>query len=108
MRRIDRGLPGLWLAMNAIGIVVFLALASRAWIEPELADVPGASGGDAFVWAGLVFPVLGFVALAHIAFAAVALRRLVKAKQWGEPAVLILSSIAWFVALLFDIAHHGT
>ncbi len=107
VRRINRGLPSLWLAMNAIGIVVFLALASRAWIEPELADVPGASGGDAFVWAGLVFPVLGFVALAHIVFAAVALRCFIKAKQWGGAAVLLLSSIAWFVALLFDNMHHG-
>ena len=103
----ERRLPGLWLVIDTIGIVAFLVLASRSWIEPELADVPGASGGDAFVWAGLVFPVLGIVALTHIAFAAVASRRLAKAKRWREPAVLILSSIAWFVALLFDNAHHG-
>ena len=34
-----------WGLANALGLTTFLAFASRAWIEPELANEPGASAG---------------------------------------------------------------
>jgi|GEM_PF-6071296 len=34
----------LWVVANLIGMALFLHLATQTWIEPELANEPGASG----------------------------------------------------------------
>lgn len=54
----------LWLA-NAVGIAVYLTLASRAWIEPEIAYVLGASAGDFLLWGTTALPVLILFVLLH-------------------------------------------
>ena len=55
-----------WLAVNALGILVFLARASRFWIEPELAEMPGASGGAAFGWIAMAAPIFAIFFLANL------------------------------------------
>lgn len=39
-----------YLILNVMGALLFLAVASKTWIEPEVADIPGASGGAGIVW----------------------------------------------------------
>jgi hypothetical protein len=46
------------IGINVIGIFAYLGYASDCWIEPELANVAGASGGDAIVWGIRAFPIL--------------------------------------------------
>jgi hypothetical protein len=47
----------LFLVINAAGIAMFLLVASCFWIEPELADVPGANGGNGFGWIIFAAPI---------------------------------------------------
>ena len=61
-----------WCIANLAGLLVFLGWSSSCcWIEPELADVPGASGGEAFVWAAGPLPMLAGFVLADLAWAMV-------------------------------------
>jgi hypothetical protein len=55
-----------WLAANIIGIAAFMASASRFWIEPELADVPGASIGNAISWTFEAAPIAVFFLLTNL------------------------------------------
>lgn len=49
---------------NVLGCIAFVWVASFYWIEPNLADVPGASGGAFFLWGEGAVPILlGFVVL---------------------------------------------
>jgi hypothetical protein len=48
-----------WIGINGLIGFLFLWLSSREWIEPELKDFPGASGGAPIVFTLLVFELLG-------------------------------------------------
>ncbi|MEO6217941.1 MAG: hypothetical protein ABIO86_18070 [Sphingomonas sp.] len=48
-------------------------LASTSWIEPELANVPGANGGDTFVWFATAVPVLALFLIGNLDWLAVSL-----------------------------------
>ncbi len=92
----------LWLALNAAGIALFFALAVKTWIEPELANVPGASGGAAFVWGISALPIFLLFIVANFIAGFRALRR----RHGAIFAALTL--IAWFAAFYFDGIHHGS
>jgi hypothetical protein len=89
---------------NALGIGLFLLLASTFWIEPELADVPGANGGAAFGWIATAVPIgLAFIIADLCWFAALwsGTRRI---------AALVLTAIllmCWAAAFVMDNMHHG-
>ena len=70
-----------FMATNAVGIVLYLVLASRGWrIPQEHGMVPVA--GEPFVWA-LALPVLGAFLLANIVWGGLLLRdRETKRRLW--------------------------
>jgi hypothetical protein len=91
----------LWLALNAGGIALFFAFAVKTWIEPELANIPGASGGAAFVWGVSALPIFLLFVVANLVAAVIALRR-------RHGAVFVaLTLVAWSAAFYFDGIHHG-
>jgi hypothetical protein len=91
----------LWLALNAGGIALFFTLAVKTWIEPELANGPGASGGAAFVWGLSALPVFLLFIVANLVAGFMALRR-------GHGAIFVaLTLLAWIAAFYFDGIHHG-
>jgi hypothetical protein len=92
-----------WFLANALGMAAFLAFASRAWIEPELADEPGLSAGDSIVWGISALPVLIIFFVAHLIVGGWALAKMRRDWAW----VLALTVICWMVAAVFDNAHHG-
>ncbi len=51
-------------ALNVIGVIVYLQFATQGWIEPEVANIPGAAGGGALLWGISALPTL----LAFIVF----------------------------------------
>jgi len=96
-----------WLAVNLAAAVVFLLLASPSWVEPQVAELQGASGGAALVWMMGALPWLAAVALVDaIALLWFTLRRL-RRGQWpiGPPGWLV--ALIWVAALAIDQLHHG-
>lgn len=99
-------IPKVWLAANVIGIATFLYLASFFWIEPELADVPGASGGAFIGWALFAAPVALVFGIANLGWLMVTLFRL-RRREWFPSICAMAMLAAWYGAYLFDNAHHG-
>ena len=94
-------------ALNAGGIATFLCLASRFWIEPELADVPGANGGNAFGWIVFAAPILILFVLGSLVWTTRHICRIGSVDRLRYGALIVVVLAAWFAAYLFDNAHHG-
>jgi apolipoprotein N-acyltransferase len=93
--------------INMAGMILFLPIASSFWIEPELTDVPGASGGAAVGWAVFAAPVfLGFV-LANILWLGLALWTDCPHRRAGPIIAVMLTLASWMAVYLFDNMHHG-
>ncbi len=92
---------------NLAGIVAFLRLASVTWIEPELKDFPGASGGAAIVWGLTALPVFLAFTLANLIWSAIEIRGALKTHDWRPLLFSVLTLAAWIVAFVFDGVHHG-
>lgn len=99
-------LPATWFIINLAGIAIFLVAASSSWIEPELATVPGASAGDAFVWFVTAVPVLSLFLIANLAWLAASLKSGISSAvvTFGYGAAILA---CWICAYSFDNAHHG-
>lgn len=96
-----------WLGVNAIGVAAFLVAASQTWVEPEVADVPGASGGGPLVW-GLealsifvAFVLLNLCALVWVYL----IRRHSASRSIGLAAMVSLP--VWLIAFAVDHLRHG-
>jgi hypothetical protein len=105
MTRTDRDIG--WIAGNIAGTALFIGLASRSWIEPELAGIAGASGGQALVWFTTAVPILAVFALAHLLAAARAIIQLARKRDWTAPAPVLITGGLWMAAIWFDNLHHG-
>ena len=94
----------LWIALNVLGMAVYLKLASALWVRPGEEGTPGGPG-DAFYWLLVlvpvlaVFAVLNFIALTAIVRRARALGRRVALALWLAVAVL------WIGAAVMDHLH---
>jgi hypothetical protein len=88
------------MAANAVGMVLYLALASRGWrIPKEHGMVPVT--GEPFVWA-LALPVLGAFLLADIVWGGLLLReRESKRRLWW-----LVTAAVWLLAIGIDFSHH--
>ncbi len=85
---------------NAVGIAVYLVLASRSWrIPQEHGAVP--VSGEPFVWA-LALPVLGVFFLTDAVWGVLLLRN----KERSGRLWWALIAVSWFVALVVDFSHH--
>lgn len=85
---------------NAIGITIYLILASRGWrIAQEHGMVPVT--GEPFVWV-LALPVLGFFFLADVIWGIILLRQKGRKRRlWW-----LLNAVAWLGAIGVDFSHH--
>jgi hypothetical protein len=89
-----------FMVANAVGIVVYLVLASRSWrISEEHGAIPVT--GEPLVWA-LALPVLGVFLLADIVWGGLLLRyRQPKRGLWW-----LITGGLWVIAIWVDFAHH--
>jgi hypothetical protein len=89
-----------FLLFNAVGMVLYLRLASRGWrIPQEHGAIPVT--GEPFVWA-LALPVLGVFLLADIVWGGLLLRyRQPKRGLWW-----LITGGLWVIAIWVDFTHH--
>jgi hypothetical protein len=97
-----------YLATNFVGASVFLLIASRSWIEPELADIPGASGGQGIVWFLSIAPILLFFVSLNFTTLCWAIVSRFEHGQWPLSKLSWLSVPVWLCVVFLDNAHHGT
>lgn len=89
-----------FMVANAVGIVLYLVLASRGWRLPEEHGMVPVTG-EPFVWA-LALPVLGTFLLANIVWGGLLLRyRESKRRLWWLTTVGL-----WLLTICVDFAHH--
>lgn len=97
----------LWLLGNLLGMALFLRLAMPTWIEPELANEPGAGGGEFIVWGMSALPVFLLFMVAHFIFGMVAHRERESTGNWRGELIVGATLLCWLAVFLFDNAHHG-
>jgi hypothetical protein len=97
----------IWVAANLIGLAVFLHIAAQTWIEPELANEAGASGGEFIVWGMSALPILILFFLAHFAMSFVAHHQRKRSGSWRGEIFVVVTFLCWISAFYFDNAHHG-
>lgn len=95
-----------WMLVNFAGMIVFFRAASYFWIEPELANIPGASGGAAFGWIALAFPIFVFFILAHIVGFARIIQRHAGWRSCSALA-LVITLGCWLAVFAYDNMRHG-
>jgi uncharacterized membrane protein (DUF4010 family) len=89
-----------FIAANAVGIVLYLVLASRGWRTPQEHGMVPVTG-EPFVWV-LAVPVLGFFLLADIAWGGMLLRdRQSKRRLWW-----LVTAAVWLLAICIDFSRH--
>lgn len=100
---------GVWLGINAVVGVAFFFVSSNYWIEPELKDVPGASGGGAFIFAILVLWVLAPALLCiNVPWLALAVWRGLRAGDWASLPVIALTGGVWVCLVGFSASQLGS
>lgn len=91
----------LWLAVNVMGMGLYLFFAAALWVAPEDQGTPGGPG-DAFAWLFTVVPVLLVFAVPNL----VALSKVIKGYRRTRSLVPVLLWIVvcsvWLNVLLFD------
>jgi len=85
---------------NAIGIILYLVLASRGWRIPQEHGIIPVTG-EPFVWV-LALPVLGAFLLANIAWGGLLLRY----RESERGLWWLLTVGAWLLTICVDFAHH--
>jgi hypothetical protein len=85
---------------NAIGIVLYLLLASRGWRIPEEHGLIPVTG-EPFVWADAL-PVLAVFFIADTVWAVVLLRH----KELRGSAWWLFTAAVWLLAIGLDFLHH--
>jgi hypothetical protein len=96
-----------YLAANVVGACAFLLIASRSWIEAELADIPGASGGQAFVWFISIAPILLLFVSLNVTTVCWAIVSRFRHGLWPLSKLCWLSVPVWLCVVFVDSAHHG-
>jgi hypothetical protein len=89
-----------FMAANAVGIVLYLLLASRGWrMAQEHGMIPVT--GEPFVWA-LALPVLGVFLLADMVWGGLLLRdKKSKRRLWW-----LVTAAVWLLAIGIDFSRH--
>jgi hypothetical protein len=88
-----------FMAANAVGIVLYLVLASRSWrIPQEHGAVP--VSGEPFVWALFVIPIYAVFGLVNVSWGAYILSK----HRWRSGYFWLMA--AWLIAICVDFAHH--
>lgn len=97
----------MWVVANLIGMALFLDLAVKTWIEPDLANEPGANVGDGIVWGLTALPILLLFMVAHFIFGVVAHRQRERIGSWRGEMFVGSTLVIWVAIFIVDNAHHG-
>ncbi len=93
---------GVWLGLNVVVALIFLALTSGQWIEPELKDEPGASGGSVFVFALFVLYIVGPSMALNVGWLAFTARKALRERDWTPVWVFAAIAGAWLALVAFS------
>ena len=98
----------LWIGINAIGIVLYLSLASLIWAPPGEKGLLGGPG-DPIIWMLGSFPVLVIFFAVDVVWALLIILRIVKKRHWKIMSVGWLIIVAlWIAAFYYDGSRHYT
>jgi hypothetical protein len=97
----------IFMAINASGIAIFLFIASCFWIEPELADVPGANIGSAFGWVRYAVPIPILFIFSDLSWTAVKVAKVEWPHRFRYMSLSLAVLACWATAYAFDSRHHG-
>jgi hypothetical protein len=96
-------------AVNIFAIVVYLLAASVGWVESEVADIPGASGGGALLWAMLAIPIFLMSLLVNLSAATWLLIYRWRYGQWYFLwGTFVVVPVPWILAVAYDFSRHGS
>lgn len=87
-----------WIAANLAGLAVFLVLASRTWIEPQLRHEAVARSGDLLFGALVVLPVLVAFFVIDIIWLTRVILHGVRSRAWGAMPAVVTVALLWAVA----------
>ena len=93
---------------NLLGACIFLWVASKTWIHPELANLPGASGGNAISWFFTAVPILLVFLVVNIISTGWAAMNWIRVKIWPLTNISFLSLLIWLLVIIIDNSRHGT
>lgn len=94
-------------ALNAIGISIFLFAASYFWIESDLANVPGASAGDAFGWIVYAAPIPVIFVVIDLIWMIVGIAQRPRLARLQYLGAFLGAMAFWAAACIIDGNHHG-
>ena len=89
------------LALNMIGAVIYVILASRAWAIPEEKGLNSMTG-EPFVWAFAVLPIFAIFLALNLTWGILILSR----RLWHNGRSWLLALAIWIIAIAIDFAHH--
>ena len=93
--------------LNVATMIWYVHVASKYWIEPSLADVPGASGGAFVGWFATAVPIVAWCAVLNWLWVAFeCFLPMQKSPRWLGVTILVVP-LLWAVALYVDFSHHG-
>ena len=93
-------------ALNAVGVGVYLAISSRTWLEPELRGESVATGGDAVVWFFTALPVaVAFLVFDSILLVTASVSYFKNEKRRFNAVALLVPTL-WVLGYFVDRAHH--
>jgi hypothetical protein len=91
------------LAVNAIGAITYVVMASRGWAIPqERAAGIYSVTGEPFVWFMAILPIVVVFAVLNIAWAALIVIR----RDWSIGRLWLCAAAIWVIAIGIDFAHH--
>jgi len=97
----------IWIAVNIVGIVLYLYFASRIWAPPGESGLEGGPG-DPFIWVISAFPFLAVCFIVNIIWLALMLFKLRKSSAWIGLLLWIFLMAAWLGANRYDVYRQYT
>ena len=98
----------MFVLVNTIGSILYLVTASSSWVEPEVANIPGARGGGALVWFLFVVPIFLLFFLGNIGVFIWSCVQRYRRGAWFLSKWGLLVPLIWLLAIVLDFSRHGT
>ena len=93
--------------LNVVVAAVYLWIGHTAWwMEPELRDIPGASGGGPIIWFFATAYILGAVVAVDGLVTGWHVYRVLKKKSGSLGVAAVTVVPLWIVVIAIDFAHH--
>lgn len=96
-----------WLAINILGIVLYLYFASKIWAPAGEAGLVGGPG-DSFIWVLTALPVLAINSLINVVILLFIFVTSQKNQIWKFSIIWIFVVTAWFGAYRYDVYRQYT